>query len=166
MVVCNGCHCDPCLVLLHQEALVGELSISILDSSIRSRHKQNILYYSFVCTEYGVLNAGNCIYISECVVKFMPSICPSKDRTYTDHCSVEEGDKANDNEEEEEGNEHYNYCNAAIDTSYEDMEKEASPHLLSLILVRKCNCLFISTIISSVMIMFAILCWTDPWKVG
>ena len=68
MVVCIDCHCDPCLLSLHKEALAGELSI--LDSSLSSSKKQIHLYRCFVCIEYGILGPRHCVHIPICRVEY------------------------------------------------------------------------------------------------
>ena len=83
MVICCNCHCDPCLVSLHQDALTGQLSI--LAHTMSSSHKRNVLYHCFVQTEYGVLGKCNQVCIPLCIVQFICSICPSDDGRYTGH---------------------------------------------------------------------------------
>ena len=95
MVICDHCRHDPCLVLLHQDALSEELSIP--DSSMISSHKHHVLYQCIVRTAYGALRVWNCICILICIVKFNQSINPSKDGRYTGHQSAGGVDTVDDN---------------------------------------------------------------------
>ena len=116
MSVCRDCRCNPCLVLLHQDALTGQLSV--LNNSMSSSHKRNVLYRCFVRTEYGVLGRRNLVCIPLCIVKFIRSICPSDDGRYTGHQTVEGGDDVDDDESVEDD---------TANTSYEKIQEEASP---------------------------------------
>lgn len=116
MSVCRNCRCNPCLVLLHQDALTGQLSV--LNNSMSSSHKRNVLYRCFVRTEYGVLGRRNLVCIPLCIVKFIRSICPSDDGRYTGHQTVEGGDDVDDDESVEDD---------TANTSYEKIQEEASP---------------------------------------
>ncbi len=115
MSVCHDCRCNPCLVSLHQDALAGQLSV--LNHSMSSSHKRNVLYRCFVRTEYGVLGRRNRVRIPLCVVEFIRSICPSNEGRYTVHQTLEGGDDVDDEEAVEDD---------TANTSYEEIEEEAS----------------------------------------
>ena len=119
MAICRDCHRNPCLVSLHQDALTGQLSV--LTRTMSSSHKCNVLYYCFVQTEYGVLGKHNQVCIPLCVVQFICSICPSDDGRHTGHQAAEEGGDVDEDDTKEDD---------AVNTSYEEIEEEASPNVV------------------------------------
>ncbi len=116
MAICSHCYCNPCLVTLHDDALTGQLSV--LDCSMSSSHKYNVLYWCFVRTKYSVLGRRNWVCIPLWVIEFICSICPSNDGRYTSHQNVEGGDDVDDGEAVEDD---------AANTLYEEIEEETSP---------------------------------------
>ena len=68
--------------------LKGELST--LSDSLDNSKKRNHLYRCFVFGEHGTLGRRVRIRIPECVVEFIRSICPDRNKNYPGHRDIDE----------------------------------------------------------------------------
>ena len=104
-----------------------------------------------------MLGRRNQVRIPLCIVEFICSICPSDDGRYTGHQTLEEGDDV-DNEEAVEDD--------TANTSYEEIEEEASPKHVRFDDGEKSASAYISGIVSLVPSMSVNLSFNCPQMGG